>query len=347
MRYARELTYLAIASTVLTWTLSCSGTEQAQKEETRIAVKAEIVQRSDQELVREYTGSLEGQKQAVLRAKISEAVGSVQVREGQTVRADQILLELNREGASSQYHRTLSLFRNAEKNVGKMEYLFKEGAVSESDYDAARTDFEVARANLDAVTRLVEIHSPIAGTVTSLDVEEGDFVQIGQNLVTVATTDRLRVKFGVNADEIAYFSVGGAVRINSDAVTEEGNGKVAAIASSADPLTRTFQVEAILENTDGLFSPGMFVRVRHIKQQLQDVIAVPRRSVLTLDEQPTVFTVVNGEAQKHTVALGVDLGGQVIVESGLEAGDTLVVLGQDYLDTGTRVNITALNGIVK
>ena len=321
----------------------CGGSEEVQQAERVLSVKALVVEAGDQEITSSHTGSLEGERQADLYAKLAEAVDSLWVREGDRVSAGQVLLSLDRSGPTSSYREAHSTYLNAEKNFGKMEYLFNEGAVSESDYDAAKTSYEVSKANFEAVTRLVEIQTPISGVVTSIGVSAGDFVHIGQKLATVATEDRLRVRLGVNPGEIRSFRRGTEVKVTSDAVDGIGRGEVVTIASSADPLTRTFEVEALVDNPDHLFKPGMFVHIDYVQEQLKNVIALPRRAIMMLDGKETVFAVANGLAEKRLVSLGSDLSGEVVIKSGLVPGDTVVTLGQDYLADGMRVNITALN----
>jgi len=322
---------------------NCGETEQVGETERILSVKAMVVESSDKAITTSYTGSIEGERQAVLYAKLAEAVDSIWVKQGETVSAGQVLLSLDRSGPTSSYREVHSTYLNAEKNFRKMEYLFAEGAISESDYDAAKTSYEVSQANFDAVTRLVEIQTPINGIVASIDVLSGDFVAIGQKLATVATKDRLRIRFGVNPNDIRFFELGAEVRILSNVVDGVGRGTITAIASSADPVTRTFEVKAIFDNSEHLFNPGMFVHLEYIRERLDSVVAIPRQAVLTLDGRETVFSVVNGQAQKRLVTLGAELSGEVVIESGLMPGDTLVTLGQDYLDDGVNVNITALN----
>jgi membrane fusion protein (multidrug efflux system) len=223
-----------------------------------------------------------------------------------------------------------------------MEYLYKEGAVSESQFDGARTQFEVSKANYEAVQRLVEIHAPIAGNVTAIDVSPGAQVATGQRVAVVATTDSLRVKFGVNAENIGDFQIGADVTISADAIADRAAGKVVAKASSADPTNRTFEVEALIDNAAGVFRPGMFVKVHLVREHLVDVIVVPREAVVVLENQPVVFTCSGGIARKQPVGLGTDVDGHVVITSGLNAGDTLVTLGQTYLDDGFKVAIANL-----
>ncbi len=336
-------TLLLAACLSLFLVASCADQEQeAVVTERVVAVKALVLQRSDHQITRTYTGSLEGEQQAVLYARLAEAVEEVRVSEGRQVKADDILVTFDKFGPSSQYTQTHSVYQNSKKNFDKMKYLYGEGAVSESQFDAARTDYEVSQAQFEAVSRMLEIHTPIAGRVTSVRVSPGDLVRIGQELATVATTDRLRVKFGVNSEDVASFHVGADVEIATEAFDGTARGQVVTVASSADPTSRSFQVEALIDNTEGHFNPGMFVHIDYILDRLIDVIAVPREAVLNLDGRETVFAVVDGRAELRRVTLGADLSGKVVISSGLNPGDTLVTLGQDYLEDGLKLNVTEL-----
>jgi len=339
---ARNTAYFLIPL-MLTVLASCGKKDQAVTVERTVAVKAMVVKSSDREMTYTYTASLEGEKQANVYAKLSESVDKVLVKEGQHVSAEQILISLDKTGPSTGYNSARSVFLNAEKNFTKMESLFKEGAVSESQYDGARTEYEVSKANFDAVGRLVDLRTPIAGLVTSVKVSPGDFVAAGQQLATVATTDKLRIKFGINPEDIAFVNKGAVLMITSEVVPDTAAGVVLSVATSADPTTRTFQVEALIDNEQGLFKPGMFVNVLITREKLVNVMVVPRAAVLTLDNQQLVYVVVNGIAHKRPVTLGADLDGVVVATSGVAAGDTIVTLGQNYLDEGFKVNVTAVD----
>jgi RND family efflux transporter MFP subunit len=188
---------------------------------------------------------------------------------------------------------------------------------------------------------LVDIRTPIAGTLTSVLVRAGDFVTLGQQLAVVATPGKLRVKFAVNSENIRFVRNGAEVRIVSDVVADTLSGRVISIAESADPATRSFQVEAMIDNHESAYRPGMFVNIQVVEQDLPNVLAVPRGAILKLDNKDVAFVVVNGVAKRREVTLGPELEGRVVVLSGLQPGDTLVTLGQSYLDEGFKVTISA------
>ena len=325
--------------------VSCSGNEakETELEKPAIAVKAELVKSETIELKKTYTGSLKGEKQTTVYAKVSEAVEKINVREGDAVKANQKLLTLDKTGPSSNYLQAMELYLNAKKQYEKMEFLFKEGAVSELDFDAAETDYKVKKATYEATSRLVEIESPINGVVTSVDVSEGDFVQVGQKLATVADAEKLRVTFEVNPNEITAMKIGASVSVLNKKTDSKTSGRISAIASSADPISRAFKVEAILENQSKDLKPGMFVRIEYVAETLNDVIVIPRKAIQIRNDQNMVFIASNGRAYLKAVELGADNNGDIVVMSGLQKSDTLITIGQEYLDDSTDIRITEIN----
>ncbi|MDF1545402.1 MAG: efflux RND transporter periplasmic adaptor subunit [bacterium] len=321
--------------------VGCVQEEEIQDVERVTAVRAQIVESSDEKVSSQYTGTLEGDKQAVLYAKISEAVHLIRVSEGEEVFDGRVMIELDKYGPTSQYQQARSTFNVAEKNFKRMEPLFQEGAVSESELDAVRTEYEIARASFEATRKLVEIESPIAGIVTSIDVSAGDYLSAGQLLATVASLDLLRVTFGINPADAASIKIGQPVMLTThDGLKREGH--VTTVASSADPVTRKVDLKLTVENKDHKLRPGLFVRGELVLKKMKDVIAIPRPAVIELSGQNFVFVAQNERAVKRPVQLGIELDGHVVIESGLAVGDSLIVSGQSYLDDDFKVRIISV-----
>ena len=327
--------------TLILLIISCSEQKATVTTERAVAVETEILKITSEDVTRVFTGSVVGEKQADIFAKVSEVVKEVHVSEGATVHSGQVLISLDKTGPSSAYRSANSLYKNAEKNHKKMEYLYGEGAVSEAQFDAATTEYEVSRAAFEAAASLVEIESPIDGTVTALNVAVGDYLSQGQTIATIASTERLRVKLRVNAREIGTFTEGVPVSVLAEDGLSALDGHVSAVARSANPKTRAFQVEVLFDNTDDRFRPGMFVRVSIVMTHLNNVVTIPRSAVLILDKQESVYVISGNTALHRKITLGEDLGGRVVVTSGLKAGDTLVTLGHTYLDDGFKVKMTS------
>ena len=329
---------------MILWT-ACSAPEETEValEEKSIPVRGKQINPVSMEQRKTFTGTLEGEKQAVIRAKISEAVNRIDVVEGDKVKANDVIIRLDKNGSSSNYLQSKSVFLNAEKNFKKMKYLFGEGAISETQFDGAKTEYEVARANYEAARQLVELKTPIAGTVTSIDPSVGDYVSPGQQVATVAIINTLRMKLGVSSADIGYFSVGAAVRILVEAVAEfEAVGLVVMVAGSADPETRTFQVEIEIDNSTHIFKPGMFARAEVVIESFDNILVVPQSAVLTRNNKDYLFIVNDGRAFAQEVILGAEFSGSTEIRSGLNIGDTIVTLGQDYLSDSCLIKLTEL-----
>ncbi len=337
----------AIALSAFALTGCGNESENAVTERPAVPVRVQVIAPADEQVTKTYTGSLEGERQAVLYAKIAEAVEDVKVKEGQEVMTGQVVVTLDKTGPSSNFVQSESVYKNAEKLYNKMKYLYEQGAVSETQYDGAQTDYEVARARFEAARQLVEIQSPIDGTVTAVNVRKGDNLNQGDVVATVATTRNLRVRFDVKAADVHLLNVGDTVNVTSESVGRSAPGVVKSVSQSADPFTRSFEMEALIDNTDHAFRPGLFVRVELTVESLKNVLAVPRASVLATSEGDIVYVVSNGKVTQKPVVLGVELAGKVVVDSGLAPGDSLVTLGQNYLDQNAKVNVTTVDTVRK
>lgn len=340
-----KLSYGFIILFLMILQTACSAPEESESaiEEKTIPVRGQQVNPVSREQRKSFTGSLEGEKQAIIIAKIAEAVERIDVVEGDEVKENTVIIRLDNTGPTSNYLQSKSIFLNAEKNFKKMEYLFSEGAISETQFDGSQTEYEVARANYSAARQLVELKTPIAGTVTSIDVSTGDYVSPGQPVATVATVSRLRMKLGVNSTDIGYFSIGDTVSVLVEAMAGfEAVGTVAMVAGSADPETRTFQVEIAIDNSKYLFKPGMFARADIIVESFDNILVAPQTAVLTRNNKAFLFLASNGRAFAREVILGAEFSGLIEIRSGLNSGDTIITLGQDYLTDSCLIKLTEL-----
>lgn len=330
-----------IALLLIIIVVGCGGNEKtATKEERAISVKGMVTMQSSAELTKKFTGTLEGVKQAVITAKIAEAVEKVNYKEGDKISANAVLMSLDKTGPTSNYVQAYSVFKNAEKNFNKMKYLYEEGAVSESQFDGAKTEYEVAQANFTAAEKLVDIRTPISGTVTSVNASVGDYLLPGQKVATVADISRLRMNLGISGSDIKYFKVGADVNVSvGTSENLSGGGQVATVARSADPVTRTFQVEIAVANESGQLKPGMFAESEITVAKFENIIIIPRDAAVNRENRNYVYIINGDRVVAREVVLGAEFNGSVEIKQGLNPGDTLVTVGQDYLDDGFLVKL--------
>lgn len=320
---------------VLLIALSCSGGD-AEKGTSlpTIPVKTSKAELGSISVVREFGGGLEGSKQADVFVRLSEAVESLPHRIGDRVGQGAVLAYLDKGGPSSQYFQAKAAFDNADKLFKKMKYLYDEKAISETQFNDAESGFEIARANFQAARDLVEITSPISGTLVELNLRAGDVPLPGSVGARVALIDSLRMNFGVPPTVAEKFARGmtGTVTVTGD--TAHYDCVVTRIASAADPQTRTFTVEVTVANPDRRLQPGTFAKARFITESVDNAVRVPQSALISEEGIYTLFVVQNDTARVRTVTVGAKNEHSVQVVSGVNAGDEIVYLGQAFLSDG-------------
>jgi RND family efflux transporter MFP subunit len=308
----------------------------------RVPVEVAVVRREDLALTKTYSGSLEGEEQANLVAKIQERVTAIKVQVGDRVSAGQVCIALDKSGSSSQYFQAEANFSNASKTLDRMKSLFAEGAISQQALDGTQTAYDIAKANFDGARNTVELSSPISGLVTATNVTVGDLANPGVVLATVAKNDRMKVIFNLNETDVADLSVGQKVQIFADSRPGEvAEGTVSQFFKSADTRSRSFEVRAMFPNTrDHWFRPGMYVKVKYDRSPRQNVLTVPNAALQSQGETRQVFTIRSGRAVLVEVKPGLANNERTEIVSGLAERDTVVVVGANDLQDNAFVSIS-------
>jgi membrane fusion protein, multidrug efflux system len=307
-----------------------------------LSVEAQTVEVKELNLSKTFSGSLQGEDQANIIAKIPETIVKINVKVGDYVKAGSVLFELNKGGASSQFFQAQAAYLNAQKNFERMQNLLKEGAVSQQAYDGVQTQYEVAKANFDAARSTVEITSPLSGIVTAINVNLGDIANPQMPMATVANIGRMKAVFNVGESDVPSFFVGQQTQIfsemNPDLIQ---TGKITQISKSANIQSRTFEIQSIFNNTnDKWFKPGMFCRVNVNMKSKKDALVIPITAILKNGNTEAVYIINDGKSYLKTITSGLTDGKNVEVISGLKSGDRIVTVGMNNLKDGTVVVVT-------
>ncbi len=312
----------------------CGKSPNAEKQEGRLSyetvpVEIAVVHRQSISVTKQFSGTLEGEEQANIVAKISERITSINAHVGESVKAGQVVVVLDRSGATSQFYQAQAGYNNALKTYERMKALYKEGAISQQSLDGAQTAYEVARANFEAAKSAVELTTPIPGVITAVNVSVGDLTTPGAVLVTVAKIGRMKVDFDVNETDLGSLSVGHKVQVYSEARPDvKVTGEIVQLSKSADVRSRTFQMKALFDNTpDNWFRPGMFCRVNVPISPGEKPLVVPAASVVSDGITSRVFVVRSGRSFQRAVRTGLTDGKVFEILDGLEERDTVITTG--------------------
>jgi len=288
------------------------------------------------------TGTLKGERQTIVVAKVQSLVTGVRVAVGERVAAHQLLIDLDQGGVQSQYRQTEAVYRDAQSQLDKLEPLYATGAVSERELELARTSRDVARANFEAARQAVEIESPIAGVVTDLYVRSGDEVSPGMPLAEVADVKALRLTLEVPTVDRALLKVGQPVRVCSPFDSSSCmEGTVHSIADAADRDTRTFEVQCRFREPAVGMAPGTFVAAEILVRTLEDALTLPRDAVIYRGGVAFTYAVDADTVGLVRISVLAGDAGRVAVEGPLSPGQRVVTAGQRNLTPGARVREAA------
>lgn len=285
-----------------------------------------------------YSGTVSGSEETVVRARVSETVLSIPVSIGQQVEKGAVLVNFDVSTGSVQYDQAKAGYDLAAKTYERYSNLLKAGAISQQMLDEIKVNLDVAEANLRSVKNLVMLESPISGTITAIHVNEGDFVPAGSAVVTVSKLSSLKTSIALNSADLQKVKVGTQVKVRlTDDQTVQTDGTIYEIAKAADPNTRTFEAKIRLSSQSG-FRSGQFVGVTILISNGEKTLLLPVNSLTTKLGKQAVL-VVNPDSTLYAVQVttGYRSTETVSVLSGLTSDQTVVVSGTLLLREGDKV----------
>ena len=297
-------------------------------------------------------GNLRAVQGADLASEVIGRVTEVAVEDGAEVEAGQVLVQIDAEGLRYALLGAQAETRLAEIELERQQRLRRLNANSEADVDRAESELAQARANvgqLQAERDKRTIRAPFAGRIGIVQVDPGQFVDVGTTVVTLQTLDPVLVDFTVPQRDLGRVGVGLPVQATVDAYPERRfDGEVIAISPKVDRTTRNIDVRATMANPDGVLRPGMFVDIELLLPRQDDVITLPQTAVTYNPYGDSVFLVREGETEGGETELTVERkfirtgqarGDQVAILRGIEVGDRVVTSGQIKLRNGSKVRI--------
>ncbi|RMF59802.1 MAG: efflux RND transporter periplasmic adaptor subunit [Calditrichaeota bacterium] len=318
----------------------------AYQAEMGIPVEVERVLPGTLTVSRNFTGTVEGARQADAIANATQKITAIPVEVGDAVEQGQVVAELDVDMASARslrYRQSRATYEDAKRDYERMKSLFEAGAVSEQALDKAKLAYEIAARNFEAAKKLVKIEAPISGVVTRVYYKVGETAATGRPVVRVADLKEVLIKIDINETQISGIRNGQAVEVSVPAYPGRVfAGKLENLSLSADPRSRTFEGWVRVKNPEGLLRPGMFAKVAVHTAVMENVLTVAKDAIVEKDGKTWVYVIDEEEmARLREVQLGQESDNRVQVVAGLAPKEQVVVLGQNKLQPGRKVNVVA------
>jgi len=241
----------------------------------------------------------------------------------------------------------------ARTDLERTQGLAAQKVVSKSELDAAESKFRRLTAIVDQMRsniRKKTLVAPFDGHVGIRQVNVGQMINAGQQVVALTSLDPVYVDFALPQQHLAQLSQGLEVRVTTDALPGRVfPGKLTAVNSMVDTVTRNVSVQATLENADHVLRPGMFAKAEVVLPEKSSALVIPGSAVSYAPFGDSVFVIEKKKDEKtgketqvirqQFVRIGESRGDFVSVTEGLKAGETVVSTGVFKLRNGMAVTI--------
>ena len=290
-----------------------------------------------------YSGTLEPEKSVQLGFAVAGIINNVAVQEGQRVRQGQLLARID----DAEYRNALAITQaglaQSQDLYQRLSGLYQQGSLPAKDYVDIKTRVAQAQAQQNITAKHIadsRLYAPMAGVVSARLVEPGSAVSPGTPAFGLVKTDALYAKITVPESEVGALRRDQAVRVAVPMVSATVSGILAIINPQADPMTRTYSVKVKLGNADGRLLPGMLTTVTIPTQRRAEALSVPAGSVVRDADDLTYVYVVNDQRQaiRKRVITSSMLGNNILIKSGLQPGERVVVKGQNRVQDGQTVS---------
>lgn len=308
----------------------------------------------------QVNGSVVSLNSVDLRPQVTNTVSAVHVKEGQFVKAGQLLFTLddrndqaNLARARAQQQKDEATMADLERQYKRSQDLVAQNFIAKSAADATLSQLQAQRAAVAADRAAVQsaqvalgyatLRAPIAGRIGAVNIYPGTLVQPTLSLVTITQLDPIAVSFPVPEGNLQDLLAAARTRAKVEALVtgrrEPLFGTLDFVDNTVDPQIGTVRAKAVFANADQSLWPGQFVNTRITVRMLDGVTVVPAAALMMLSDGATLYVVdAERNAARRQVKVLHTFGTKVAV-SGVTPGEQVVIEGSQNVRPGGKVRI--------
>ncbi len=321
---------VALLAGLLVYLYLPSEAEKPRASATATPVRAAIVQEQAFPITVEALGTAKASESITITSQQTEVVSEINFNDGDIAQAGQLLVQLNDNEELARINELQANIEEAERQFTRVKNLAKSSSASEQLLDEQQARVQALQAQLDvAKAQLNElaIKAPFAGLLGLRQVSKGALVQPGDVITTLDDTSVIKVDFSVAEAHLASLEKGQSVAATSTAYPGQTfEGEISTVGTRVDPVSRSVQVRALVDNADGKLRPGMLLQVT-LQKRVLETLVLPEKALVPVEDRQYVFVVDGEKVRQQEVKIGVRRPGKVQVVSGLNAGDQVVTEG--------------------
>ncbi|HEY7884914.1 MAG TPA: efflux RND transporter periplasmic adaptor subunit [Cellvibrionaceae bacterium] len=293
-------------------------------------------------------GSFRAINGAELTTQANGIVVGIHFDNGDEVTEGQRLISLDTSTDEADLERLQAAEKLASLELGRYQQLHKEGNISESELQRRQSEADQATATVRAQQARINqkvIRAPFDGISGIRQVNLGQYVSAGSSVVAVQSLDPIYLNFTLPEQQLSSVRTGQSMRVRVDAYPDQSfTGVITAIEPGINESTRTFTVQATLDNPELMLRPGMFGRVSMDRGEPQHVLLIPQTAIQFNPYGNSVFVIREEDDQlkvtRRFIRTGERRGDMIAVLDGLELGDRVATSGLLKLRNDGVVNIS-------
>jgi multidrug efflux system membrane fusion protein len=321
----------------------------------------------------EFTGRIAATDTVNIRARVSGYIERIAFKEGDEVKAGDLLFVIDQRPYRAAHKSAVAQLQHARASAQlakilkeRAQALMESNAISRDELETRRTSMTQSHADVRAAEaaeetarlnfEFTEVRSPITGRVSRALLTKGNLVQADQSILTsIVSLDPVYVYFQPSESIFLRYSrlASNGKRATSDNLVRVGladdqdypyTGTMNFVNNQVDPDTGTITLRAVLPNPERVFTPGLYARVQLESGSEFKAILIDQKAVMTDQNRKYVYVIDDeGKAQRKDIVPGKLSDGLLVVQSGLDANDVVIVAGQlKIFAPGTPVKPTII-----
>lgn len=276
------------------------------------------------------SGSIEANEQVEIHSEVSGIVEAISFTEGSNVTKGQVLFKVNDIELRAQLKQAVTKEGLAAENERRAKLLLQKEAISQEESDIARADHASAQAQSQLIRAQISktsVRAPFSGKIGLRSISPGTYITPTVLVAKLVNTSKFKITFSIPEKYASQVRSGSVIDFTVSGSTKTYNAKIYAIEPEVAVATRTLQIRAIADNTDGKLFPGTFADIKLPLNIINDAIVVPSQAIVPIQDGKKVFIANNGQAKEVMVDATTRTDSSILILSGLKAGDTLITSG--------------------
>ena len=294
----------------------------------------------------EVSGAVISKQNLLLSSEGNGRVMDILVKEGDQVKAGQVLVRLESDLIRNQLQEAEAGFKLAKTTYERRARLWKDSIGSEIEYLNAETNYKAAQNRLGQARAQYEntmIKAPVAGRVDNIAIREGEFVGVGTPALRIVDRSELKVETEISERYLQSVSVGQEVEVSIPTLQLQQKESILFTSQYINPENRSFTLKTSLKNTHPALKPNVLAEIKFRDYQNDSAYVVPAMAIQRDLKGSYVYlaTAAEGQtqAQKRYLELGRSFEDETEVLSGLEPGDRVITVGYNEVSQGQEIEI--------